>query len=70
MSKVQTYLSARFQISRWPYYSVNWLIYDLRNEAAKDELREEIRELRKSGVIELVGGLNGWLIQIKDETKF
>lgn len=70
MSKVQTYLSERYQKSHWPYHGVNQLLYDLRNEATKEELREEIRQLRKSGAIDIVSGINDWLIQIKDETKF
>lgn len=70
MSKVQTYLSARFKTSKWPYFGVNQLVYDLRNEATKDELKEEIRQLRKSGIIDIVPGINDWLIHIKDETKF
>lgn len=70
MSKVQTYLSAIFKTSRWPYFGVNQLVYDLRNEATKDELKEEIRQLRKSGIIDIVPGINDWLIHIKDETKF
>ena len=70
MSKVQTYLSAIFKTSRWPYFGVNQLAYDLRNEVTKDELREEIRQLKKNGLIDIVLGINGWLIHIKDETKF
>jgi len=71
MSKVQTYLSERYQKSHWLYHGVNQLLYDLRNEATKDELREEIRQLRKDGLIDIVPGLlSGYLIQIIDETKF
>lgn len=70
MSKVKTYLSIRFKATKWLYYGVNQLLYDLRNEAAKEDLREEIRQLRKSGAIDIVSGMNDWLIQIKDETKF
>ena len=70
MSKVQTYLSARFQSSHWPYHSINQLFYDLHNEATKEEIKEEIRQLRKLGLIDIVQGINDWLIHIKDETKF
>ena len=70
MSKVKTYLSARFKASHWSYHGINKLFYDLRNEATKDELREEIRQLKKDGLIDIVSGINDWLIQIKDETKF
>lgn len=70
MTNVQTYLSARFQKSHWPYLGVNEMLYDLRDKATKDELREEIRELKKAGIIDITTGLNGYLIQIIDETKF
>lgn len=70
MPKVQTYLSDRFQKSHWQYHGVNQLMYDLREQAAKDELREEIRQLRKDGVIDITTGLNGYLIKIIDENKF
>lgn len=45
-------------------------MYDLRNEATKDELREEIRQLNKDGLIDIVEGKNEWLIKIIDEAKF
>lgn len=70
MSNVQTYLSSRFQASHWPYHGINQLFYDLRDQATKNELREEIRQLRKAGLIDITTGLNGYLIQIIDETKF
>lgn len=70
MPKVRSYLSARFKASHWPYHGVNKLLHDLRNEATKEELKDEIRQLRKSGAIDIVPGLNGWLIQIKDESIF
>ena len=70
MSNVQTYLSERYQKSHWLYHGTNQLFYDLRNEATKDELREEIRQLRKDGLIDITTGLNGYLIKIIDETKF
>jgi hypothetical protein len=66
MNDIKSYLKARFDKSHWPYHGINQMLYDLRNEATKDELREEIRELRKSGAIDIVGGLNGWLIKIKN----
>ena len=70
MNKVHSYLSIRFNESHWNYYGVNELLYDLRNEATKEDLKDEIRQLRKSGAIDIVGGLNGYLIKIIDETKF
>lgn len=70
MLKVQTYLSERYQKSHWPYHGTNQLFYDLRNKATKDELRKEIRQLKSEGLIDIVSGINDWLIQIKDETKF
>ena len=70
MSKVQTYLSARFQSSHWPYHSINQLLYNLRLESTKEELKKEIRQLKKDGLIDITTGLNGYLIQIIDETKF
>lgn len=53
MSNVQTYLSARFQASHWPYFGVNEMLYYLRDQATKDELKEEIRQLRKDGLIDI-----------------
>ncbi len=70
MSKVKSYLSTRFKASHWPYFGVNELLYNLREEATKDKLREEIRQLRKDKVIDITTGLNGYLIKIIDETKF
>lgn len=70
MSKVQSYLSERYKKSHWPYHGVNKMFYDLRTESTKDELREEIRQLKKDGLIDIVSGINDFLIKIKDETKF
>ena len=70
MSKVQTYLSIRFQASHWLYHGVNTLFYDLRDKATKEELKEEIRKLKKSVLIDIVEGRNEWLIKIIDKTKF
>jgi hypothetical protein len=36
-----------------------------------DQVKDEIRELRKAGKIDLCQGLNGWLIKlIETQTKF
>lgn len=67
---VQQYLTKRFTESKWPYHGVNTMFYELQSKATKDELRAEIRELRKLGYIDIVGGINEWLIKIIDESKF
>jgi len=55
MTKTENYIFTKYNQSKWPYIGVNELIYDLRNELTKDQIKDEIRELRKSGKIEMVG---------------
>jgi len=64
LTKTENYIFTKYNQSKWPYIGVNQTIYDLRNELTKDQVKDEIRELRKSGKIDLVTGLNGWLIKI------
>lgn len=45
------------------------MLYDLRDITTKDELREEVKQLMKDGVIDVVGGLNGYLIKIINPDK-
>jgi len=53
MTKTENYIFTKYNKSKWPYIGVNELIYDLRNELTKDQVKDEIRELRKSETINL-----------------
>jgi len=67
---VEKYLQLRYNESKWPYHGVNKLIYDLRDKLTKDQVRNEIRELMKNGQIDIVGGINGYLIKINENKWF
>jgi len=64
MTKSEQYIFTKYNSTKWPYIGVNELIYDLHNELTKDQVKDEIRELRKAKKIDLVTGLNGWLIKV------
>jgi len=64
MTKSEQYIFTKYNLTKWPYIGVNELIYDLRNELTKDQVKDEIKELRKNKKIDLVTGLNGWLIKV------
>lgn len=61
---VSKYLKDRYTVSGWEYHTLTQLYYDLRDKAVKDDLTAELRELRKSGKVDVVNGMNGWLIKI------
>ncbi|HAT75493.1 MAG TPA: hypothetical protein DCS19_01285 [Flavobacterium sp.] len=68
MTKTEQYIFAKHNQSKWHYIGVNEMIYDIRSELTKDQVKDEIRELRKAGKIDLCQGLNGWLIKVIEKT--
>ena len=63
---VKEYLSNMFNLSHWPYYGVIELFNHLDNKMTKDEIKKEIKLLKAEGMIDIVHGINGWLIEIKN----
>lgn len=61
---VGAYLKRLYDASHWHYRNLNRMYYDLRNEAIKEDITSELRELRKSGHVDVVAGCNGWLVKI------
>ena len=64
MGIVEQYITDKYNATKWPYFGVNALMWDLKDQLTNEQIKDEIRELRKSGKIDLVTGLNGWLIKV------
>ena len=64
MGLVEQYITDKYNQTKWPYFGVNWLMWDLKYKLTNEQIKDEIRELRKSGKIDLCQGINGWLIKL------
>lgn len=66
MNATKSYLRQRYELTRWPYYSITWTRFEVGSSFDLD-----IKELREKEMVQPVPGINGWLIEILDfETKW
>lgn len=66
MNKLELHLRERFELTKRPYYGLNKTKF-----IVGESFDVDVKELREKEMIQPVGGINGWLIQILDwETKW